>query len=105
MQAFCSAGNVTPLGSAALFEDAVEITFQGHRKIMTDDDADGGIFGGDFGFDSDAEKEKEEEREKRTVQTEEDFQRQKREWTPKVETREVFCFGGRSSVWLMVRNY
>ena len=56
--------------------------------MTTDEDGDG-IFGGDFGFDSDAEKEKEEEREKRTVQTEEDFQRQKREWTPKVETREV----------------
>jgi hypothetical protein len=55
---------------------------------MTDDDRDG-IFGGDLGFDSDAEKEKEQEREKRTRQTEQDFQRQKNEWTPKVETREV----------------
>ena len=59
-----------------------------HKERMTDNDGDG-IFGGDLGFDSDAEKEKEEVREKRTRQTEEDFQRQKREWTPKVETREV----------------
>jgi len=58
---------------------------------MDDDDLNG-VFGAEFGVDSDEEEEKtlkEEEREKRTFQTEEDFLQQKREFVPKVETREV----------------
>ena len=60
------------------------------KYAMAEDDLNG-IFGADFGFDSDdgEEKEKEEIKEKRTFQSEEDFLRQKREWTPKVENREV----------------
>jgi hypothetical protein len=52
-----------------------------------EDDGEG-IFGGDFGLDSDEET-KVEDREKRTFQSEEDFQAQKRSWTPKIETKEV----------------
>ena len=90
IQAFRSVENVTrgELPQSAHNELKERKLFQTQRNRMTDDDRDG-IFGGDLGFDSDAEKEKEEEREKRTRQTEQDFQRQKSEWTPKVETREV----------------
>jgi len=54
-----------------------------------------GVFGADFGMDSDDEEKtvKEEEREKRTFQSEEDFLQQKREFVPKVETREACSFG------------
>ena len=58
---------------------------------MEDEDLNG-VFGAEFGVDSDEEEEKtlkEEEREKRTFQSEEDFLQQKREFLPKVETREV----------------
>ena len=60
---------------------------------MTDDDGDG-IFGAEFGLDSDEET-KVEEKEKRTFQSEEDFLQQKRDWKPKIETREVIHFRGR----------
>ena len=50
------------------------------------------VFGAEFGVDSEEEEEKtlkEEEREKRTFQSEQDFLQQKREFVPKIETREV----------------
>ena len=50
------------------------------------------VFGAAFGADSDDEGEKtlkKEEREKRTFQSEEDFLQQKKEFVPKVETRDV----------------
>jgi hypothetical protein len=58
---------------------------------MEDEDLNG-VFGAEFGVDTDEEEEKtlkEEEREKRTFQSEQDFLQQKREFVPKVETREV----------------
>jgi len=58
---------------------------------MEDEDLNG-VFGAEFGVDSDEEEEKtlkEEEREKRTFQSEEDFLQQKRDFVPKVETRDV----------------
>lgn len=60
---------------------------------MADDDGDG-IFGAEFGLDSDEET-KIEEKEKRTFQSEEDFLQQKRDWKPKMETKEVRHFHGR----------
>jgi hypothetical protein len=60
-------------------------------EAMSNDDADG-VFGADFGLDSDEEeKSAKEEKEKRTFQSEEDFLQQKREWIPKVETKQVSC--------------
>jgi hypothetical protein len=57
---------------------------------MTDDGTDG-VFGAEFGLDSDEEEKtvRKEEKEKRTFQSEQDFLQQKRDWIPKVETREV----------------
>ena len=58
---------------------------------MEDEDVMG-VFGAEFCVDSDEEEDKtlkEEEREKRTFQSEENFLQQKREFVPKVETREV----------------
>ena len=57
------------------------------------DDGDG-IFGAEFCLDSDEET-KVEEKEKRTFQSEEDFLQQKRDWKPKMETKEVRHFHGR----------
>jgi hypothetical protein len=44
------------------------------------------LFGAEFAFDSEEE---ENTKEKRTAQSEDDFLRQKNEWTPKVERKEV----------------
>jgi len=50
---------------------------------MAEDDAP---FGADFAFDSDEE---DNSKERRTLQSEDDFVRQKSEWRPKLERKEV----------------
>ena len=68
---------------------------------MEDEDLNG-VFGAEFGVDSDEEEEKtlkEEEREKRTFQSEQDFLQQKRDFVPKVETREVRHLFEREADW------
>jgi hypothetical protein len=74
-----SEGNVTCFGSVTAYH-------RGRKSptmSMPDDD---GLLGAEFGFESDEE---EDIKEKRTVQSEDDFLKQKSEWTPKVERREV----------------
>ena len=56
-----------------------------------DDTALSDIFSADFGLDSSDEEKtiQESQEQKRTFQSEDDFLRQRKNWTPKLETREV----------------
>jgi hypothetical protein len=65
-------------------------------ETMADDDVDG-VFGADFGIDSDEET-KVEEKENRTFQSEKDFLQQKRDWKPKIETKEVITQSERTLI-------